>query len=53
MSNWLLTVYRDWIFHAIVHLRQELLRQECLQIDDPHVQVLQKPGRKNTSDSYM
>ena len=34
-------------------LRQELLKQEYLHIDETHVQVLKEPGRKNTSDSYM
>ncbi len=53
MSNWLLCVYRDWLSHVVGHLRQELLKQEYLHIDETHVQVLKEPGRKNTSDSYM
>lgn len=53
MSNWLLAVYRDWLSHVVSHLRQELLKQEYLHIDETHVQVLKEPGRKNTSDSYM
>lgn len=53
MSNWLLAVYRDWLSHVAGHLKQELLKQEYLHIDETHVQVLKEPGRKNTSDSYM
>ena len=53
MSNWLLTVYRDWLSHVAGHLREELLKQEYLHIDETHVQVLKESGRKNTSDSYM
>ena len=53
MSNWLLAVYRDWLSHVVSHLRQELLKQEYLHIDETRVQVLKEPGRKNTSDSYM
>ena len=53
MSNWLLTVYRDWLSHVVGHLREELLKQEYLHIDETHVQVLKESGRKNTSDSYM
>ena len=53
MSNWLLAVYRDWLQHIVHRLRQELLKQGYLHIDETHVQVLKEPGRKNTSDSYM
>lgn len=53
MSNWLLVVYRDWLVHIVHHLKQELLKQRYLHIDETHVQVLKEPGRKNTSDSYM
>lgn len=53
MSNRLLAVYRDWLSHVVSHLKQELLKQGHLHIDEAHVQVLKEPGRKNTSDSYM
>lgn len=53
MSNWLLVVYRDWLVHVVDRLKQELLKQQHLHIDETHVQVLGEPGRKNTSDSYM
>lgn len=50
---WLLAVYREWLQHIVHRLNQELLKQHFLHIDEPHVQVLKEPGRKNTSDSYM
>ena len=53
MSNWLLVVYRDWLVHIVHRLKQELLKQRYLHIDETHVQVLKESGRKNTSDSYM
>ena len=53
MSNWLLVVYRDWLRYVVERLKQELLKQKYLHIDETHVQVLKEPGRKNTADSYM
>ena len=53
MANRLLVVYRDWLQHVVHRLKQELLKQRYLHIDEPRVQVLQEPERKNTSDSYM
>lgn len=53
MSNWLLVVYRDWLQYVVCRLKQELLKQSYLHIDETHVQVLKEPGRKNPSDSYM
>lgn len=53
MANWLLVVCRDWLQHIVHRLKQELLEQHYLHIDETRVQVLKEPGRKNTSDSYM
>lgn len=53
MANWLLVVYRDWLVYIAARLKQELLCQGYLHVDETHVQVLQEPGRKNTTDSYM
>ncbi len=53
ISNWLLAVYRDWLSHVAQRLKQELLKQKYLHIDETHVQVLNELGRKNTSDSFM
>lgn len=49
----LAAVYRDWLSHVAEHLKQELLKQKFLHLDETHVQVLNEPGRKNISDSFM
>ncbi len=53
MSNWILTGYRDWLSPVVDRLKQSLLEQKYLHIDETPVQVLNEPGRKNTTDSYM
>lgn len=53
MSNWLLVSYRDWLSPVVDRLKQELLKQHYLHIDETVVQVLNEPDRKNTTDSYM
>lgn len=53
MSNWILTRYRDWLSPVVGLLHTKLLEQECLHIDETPVQVMNEPGRKNTTDSFM
>ena len=53
MSNWLLVSYRDWLAPVVDRLKQELLKQKYLHIDETVVQVLNEQNRKNTTDSYM
>lgn len=53
MSNWILASYRDWLSPVVELLHKKLLEQKYLHIDETPVQVLNEPGRKNTSDSYM
>lgn len=53
MSNWILASYRDWLSPVVGLLKKKLLEQEHLHIDETPVQVLDEPGRKNTTDSYM
>ena len=53
ISNWLLAVYRDWLQYIVSRLKKELLNQKYLHIDETHVQVMNEPGRKNTTDSYL
>lgn len=35
------------------HLKKKLLEQKYLHIDETLVQILNEPGRKNTTESYM
>lgn len=53
MSNWILTSYRDWLSPVVGLLHTKLLVQEYLHNDETPVQVMNEPGRKNTTDSYM
>lgn len=53
MSNWIITCYRDWLSPITKLLHEKLLEQPYLHVDETPVQVLNEPGRKNTTDSYM
>ena len=53
MSNWILVSYRDWLSPVVNRLKEELLKQSYLHIDETTVQVMNEVGRKNTTDSYM
>lgn len=53
MSNWLMVAARDWLLPVTEHLRQELLKEKYLHVDETPIQVLQEEGRKNTTESYM
>ncbi|MDU5223109.1 MAG: IS66 family transposase, partial [Blautia producta] len=53
MSNWILASYRDWLSPVVGLLKEKLLEQKYLHIDETPVQVLGEPGRRNTTDSYM
>lgn len=51
--NWIMTSHRDWLSPVVELLKQKLLAQHYLHIDETPLQVLKEPGRKNTTDSYM
>jgi transposase len=53
MSNWLMVAARDWLLPVTERLRQELLKERYLHVDETPIQVLQEEGRKNTTESYM
>lgn len=53
MSNWIVTSYRDWLSPVVELLKKKFLEQHYLHIDETPLQVLNEPGRKNTTDSYM
>lgn len=53
MSNWIVTSHRDWLSPVVGLLKKKLLEQHYLHIDETPLQVLNEPGRKNTTDSYM
>ena len=53
MSNWIIKSYRDWLAPVAGLLKQKLLEQHYLHVDETPLQVLRESGRKNTTDSYM
>lgn len=53
MANWILASYRNWLSPIVELLHKKMLEQEYLHIDETSVQVMNEPGRKNTTDSYM
>lgn len=53
MSNWIVKSYRDWLAPVVGLLKQKLLEQHYLHVDETLLQVLRESGRKNTTDSYM
>lgn len=53
MSNWIVKSYRDWLAPVVGLLKQKLLEQHYLHVDETPLQVLRESGRKNTTDSYM
>ena len=53
MCKWVMVAHRDWLSPIIDLLHQKLLENYYLHCDETPVQVLQEPGRKNTTDSYM
>lgn len=53
MSNWLMVSYREWLSPVVNLLKEKLLEQHYIHVDETPVQVLNEPGRKNTTDSFM
>ena len=53
MSRWLLRASELWLQPIYEELHKELLKRQVLHADETTLQVLQEPGRKSTSKSYM
>lgn len=53
MFNWIINSYQDWLSPVVGLLKQKLLLQHYLHVDETPLQVLKEPGLKNTTDSYM
>lgn len=52
-ANWIISSHRDWLSPVVALLKQKLLLQHYLHVDETLLHVLKEPGRKNTTDSYM
>ena len=53
MANWLMIASWDWLIPLVDLLRQKMLKQTHLHIDETTLQVMKEDGRKNTTKSYM
>ncbi len=53
LCNWVIVTYRDWFSFVVKLLTKKLLEQNYIHADETPVQVLNEPGRKNTTMSYM
>lgn len=53
MSNWLLWVSEHWLRPVYDEQHQQLLRRQVLHADETTLQVLQEPGKKAQTKSYM
>lgn len=53
MSNWIIISYRDWLKPFLKRMKWHMMQMKYLHSDETPVQVLDEPGRSNTSKSYM
>jgi len=53
MSNWILAASRDWLLPLVELMHQKLMEEHYIHTDETPVQVMNEPGRKNTTNSYM
>ncbi|MGF7060941.1 transposase [Brassicibacter mesophilus] len=53
LSNWILKTSEEWLMPVVERLQEELLKVKYLHCDETPVQVLNEPGKKNTTKSYM
>ena len=53
LANWVLVVHRDYYAPLWKYMKAELMKSEVIHCDETMVQVLRKPGKAATSDSYM
>jgi len=53
MSNWMVRGSQDWLSPIYDVLHRQLLERDVLHADETTLQVLQEPGKKAQSKSYM
>lgn len=53
MAGWVITVYKRWL--SLIHnrMKEKLLEQDFLHMDETTVLVLKEPNRKPSQKSYM
>lgn len=53
LANWIIRCAADWLKPIYETLKSELKKRDILHADETPVQVLNEPGKKATTDSYM
>ncbi len=53
MANWLIRCAEDWLTPVYRRMKEILLLQPVLHADETVLQVLQEPGKKAKTNSYM
>jgi len=53
MANWSIQVCEDWLKPVYDKLRENLLQQDILHVDETTLQVLKEPGKPAESKSFM
>lgn len=53
MCSWLLKTADLYLYPMVDYLGEQIKKQRYLHMDETPVQVLNEPGRKNTTKSYM
>lgn len=53
LANWVIRCSGDWLMPITEALRKEFLKRKVLHADETTVQVLNEPGKKAETDSYM
>lgn len=53
LGNWVIKSYERWLALVYAHMKEKLLQNDILHIDETTVLVLKEPKRKKSSKSYM
>ena len=53
LANWVIRASEDWFMPLQSYLKEELVKREVLRADETVVQVLNEPGKKATTESFM
>jgi len=53
LANWIIRCSKDWLMPVTEYLKVELLKRDVLHADETTVQVLNEPGKKASTNSYM
>ena len=53
MANWMIRCSHDWLEPIYECMKESLLQQSVIHVDETLLQVLREPGRSSRTESYM